>query len=122
MTSSFSDMGLHSQNEQVQAVRDGRADVAISAIVMTPKREELVDFTIPYFDSGLQIMVRVEHTEPFRTTVASLFSPALRRLLFAGAIAVFLLAHVLWLVERRRNPGFQKGYVKGIGEGSGASS
>ncbi len=115
--SSSLDLGLHSQSDQVQAVANGKVDVAISAIVMTPEREEKVDFTIPYLDSGLQIMVRVDRTEPFWTTVVSLFSPALRKLLAAGAIAVFLLAHVLWFIERRRNPSFQKGYLRGIGEG-----
>jgi polar amino acid transport system substrate-binding protein len=46
------EMGLHSEKEQLQAVQHGDADAAISAIAMTAEREELVDFSLAYFDSG----------------------------------------------------------------------
>src|SRR3954454_16291257 len=37
--------------------------------------------------------------------------------LVAGAAILIVLAHVLWLVERRENPLFQRGYLRGVGEG-----
>jgi ABC-type amino acid transport substrate-binding protein len=111
------EMGLHSEREQLQAVQRGDADVAISAIAITEEREELVDFSMPYFDSGLQIIVRDESDSPFVTTMGSLFSPAIRQLIGVGVIIVVLLANALWLVERRSNPYFQKGYLPGIMEG-----
>jgi len=41
------------QPNLLPAVQHGDADVAIAAITMTPERENVVDFSIPYFDSGL---------------------------------------------------------------------
>src|SRR5260221_9433207 len=43
--------------DQLQSVKSGKADAAIAAITITKEREADVDFTQPYFDSGLQIMV-----------------------------------------------------------------
>jgi len=105
------------QPELLQAVQRGDADVAIAAITMTPEREMLVDFSHPYFDSGLQIMVRAQEESRFLTTLWSIPWQAIGHL-FAAAIAiVFLLANVLWLIERRRSSNFTKGYLRAIGEG-----
>src|SRR5262245_46271858 len=95
VTSSF--VEFKSSAEQLQAVERGDVDVAISAITMTAEREELVDFSHPYFDSGLQIMVRTQGDDAW-VTLRSLVSPALRRFLGATVIIVFLFANVLWLV------------------------
>src|SRR5262249_922774 len=115
VSSSF--VELKTSSEQLQAVQRGDADVAISAITMTVEREELVDFSHPYFDSGLQIMVRTHGDDSFLNTIRSILSPALRHFLGAAVIIVFLLANVLWLVERRTNPHFQRGYGRGVLEG-----
>ena len=50
--SAWTDVGPSA--DQIQAVRRGDADVAISAITITQEREKVVDFSHPYFDSGLQ--------------------------------------------------------------------
>ena len=111
------DLGQGSDEAQVQAVRDGTADMAMSAIAMTPAREELVDFSMAYFDSGLQIMVRPETASAWRATAAAVFTRANGEILLVGALTVLLLANVLWLVERRNNPYFQRGYPRGVLEG-----
>src|SRR5215470_10823043 len=36
--------------DQLQFVKSGKADVAIAAITITKEREDIVDFTQPYFD------------------------------------------------------------------------
>ena len=41
-------------------VERGDADVAIGLLVMTPEDEKRVDFSHPYLESGLQIMVRAQ--------------------------------------------------------------
>ena len=45
-------------DDRFSKVERGDADVAIGLLVMTPEDEKRVDFTHPYLDSGLQIMVR----------------------------------------------------------------
>ena len=103
--------------ELIPAVQRGEADVAIAAITMTPEREQLVDFAYPYFDSGLQIMVRVGHDSRLVELLESFPWPTLGELLVVSLVIVLLLAHVLWLIERRVNPLFKKPYIRGIGEG-----
>lgn len=105
------------QPELLQAVQRGDADVAIAAITMTPEREMLVDFSHPYFDSGLQIMVRVQQESHFLSTFRSIPWQAIGQLFAIAIVIVFLLANVLWLIERRRNSNFMKGYLRAIGEG-----
>jgi polar amino acid transport system substrate-binding protein len=104
------------QSDLVEAVRRGEADVAIAAIAMTSEGEKLVDFSHAYFDSGLQIMVRARTENRFFATLHSV--PWLTVLQFLGAAVLiyFALANVLWLIERRSNPEFQKTYVRALGE------
>lgn len=102
--------------ELLEAVRHGDADVAIAGLVLTTEAEGLVDFSHPYYNSGLQIMVRAEQESSFGDLLRAIPWGAIAKL-FASALAVvFLLANVLWLIERRRNPDFQRGYLRGMGE------
>ena len=113
----FTWIDVGSMADQIQAVRRGDADVAISAITITEEREKLVDFSHPFFDSGLQIMVRARAERPLLDSFRFLPWVALAQLLGAAILLMLVLANVLWLIERRRNPAFGKGYVVGIGEG-----
>jgi polar amino acid transport system substrate-binding protein len=111
---------VKSDEEQLQAVQSGDADVAIAAISMTPERERMVDFSLPYFDSGLQVAVRVQPNRPVLNALQSLgglLSPAILQFFAGVLVLVFVLANVLWFVERRSNPAFQNGYLRGLGEG-----
>ena len=42
----------------ISALQTGRVDGAVAAITMTSEREETMDFSHPYYDSGLMLMVR----------------------------------------------------------------
>jgi ABC-type amino acid transport substrate-binding protein len=99
------------------AVRRGDADVAIAAITMTPERENVVDFSLGYFDSGLQIMVRSRNESGFVSSLRAIPWLAIGELLGAALIVVLLLANLVWLLERRQDPAFQKPYLRAIGEG-----
>lgn len=99
------------------AVSHGDVDVAIAAITMTPERENAVDFSIPYFDSGLQIMVRANNDSSFMSMLRSVPWLAVAQLVGVTAAILFVLANIVWLAERRRDATFQKPYFKAIGEG-----
>jgi len=102
------------QADLLPAVQRGDADVAIAAITMTPQREKQVDFSLPYFDAGLQIMVRSHSESGFFVAVPWL---AIGQLLVVAAIIVFALANLVWLLERKHNRDFQKPWLRAIGEG-----
>jgi len=44
----------------IPALQSGSLDVAIAAITINAEREQIIDFSYPYFDSGLSIMVKTE--------------------------------------------------------------
>ncbi|WP_322032064.1 transporter substrate-binding domain-containing protein [Paraburkholderia sp. J76] len=98
-------------------VQSGNADAAISAITMTPERESRVDFSIPYFDSGLQIMVHARNDNSFLATIRSIPWLAIGQFVGVAAAIVFLLANVVWLMEKKDDRSFQKPYWRAIGEG-----
>lgn len=108
---------LSTQADLLLAVQRGDADVAIAAITMTPEREKVIDFSLPYFDSGLQIMVRARNESAFLATFCSIPWLVIGQLLGVAVGLVFVLANAVWLIERKHDPNFQKPYVRAIGEG-----
>lgn len=104
--------------EQIDAVEAGEADIGIAAITITREREDRVDFSQPYFRSGLGILARNDvKTSLWSSLQQTLFS---RRLLGLFALllgALFVAANVIWLVERKQNPDFPQDYLHGIWEG-----
>jgi ABC-type amino acid transport substrate-binding protein len=103
--------------DQLQAVSSGKADAAIAAITITRERENSVDFTQPYFDSGLQIMVHDQGGNHLLDVFDSIPWSTIGVLLGAFLAIMFVMANVLWLVERQTSEDFRKSYLKAIGEG-----
>jgi len=118
-----SDLGLEYEwvkvgkvTEQLAAVQDGSADVAIAGISMTPEREMVIDFSHPYFDAGLQIMTTTQPTVTPGSLIAIIFSPELLRILGFGLLTLLVMAHFIWLVERKSSEGMPRAYLPGIWE------
>lgn len=107
---------LSTVGELLDAVQTGDADAAIAGITITEQREEVIDFSFPYFDSGLQIMVRNDGASPLSNALRAILSPEMLQFLGGFIVLILLMAHGLWLIERRRNPQFPRGYFKGIGQ------
>jgi polar amino acid transport system substrate-binding protein len=106
-----------SLSQVLQAVKDGRAEAAIAAISMTAERDAYLDFTYPYFDSGLQIMLRQRPRLSFFQGISLITTPFLLEVVLLGALAGLLMGHMIWLVERRSNPKFPQKYFPGVWEG-----
>ena len=47
----------------IPAVQTGSQEIAIAGTTITDERSEVVDFSDPYYDSGLQIIVRADNEE-----------------------------------------------------------
>ena len=107
---------FNSVDEQIQAIQSGAVDVAFSAISMTAERERVVDFTQPYYISGLRILTLPPEQQPLRDLLTPLWSIALIRLLTASIVCALILAHIIYFMERRINPQFSKGYLRGLWE------
>jgi ABC-type amino acid transport substrate-binding protein len=103
--------------DQLEAVGDGRADAAVAAITITKEREQNVDFSFPYFESGLGILTARQNDMPVLDALALAFSPALLRLLAFVLALLIIVGHLVWLFERNRNPDFPKDYLHGVWAG-----
>jgi ABC-type amino acid transport substrate-binding protein len=103
--------------QQLAAVQSGDADVAIAGISITSEREAQVDFSLPHFDSGLQIMARADRGVTLLDIVNQFLSPALLQTMVLMATTIFITANLIWLIERRRNSeDFPKPYLRGLWE------
>lgn len=92
-------------------------DVGVSGIAMTSRREQKMDFTHAYFESGLQIMTYEDETRVNEDNILSFFSLKAVLVVFGLLFIVLIPAHIIWFIERRRNSShFPQTYIKGIFE------
>ncbi|GAC1363018.1 MAG: hypothetical protein NVSMB32_04100 [Actinomycetota bacterium] len=103
--------------QPVDSVEQGQADLALAGISITSAREKKVDFSLPMYHSGLQVLVPSsgEQTSPL-----SAAAPVLGRLvpiLIFVALLLAVVAHIIWLVERDNPEHFPRSYREGIVEG-----
>ena len=110
--------GVNTIAKLLDEVKRGTADIAIAGIGMTSKREQDLDFSHSFFESGLQIMVSRDFDTPLGAIFAKVFSILLSPGLAYGVglflIVLLIAAHIIWLLERRHNPQFSRGYFSGI--------
>ena len=103
--------------ELLEAVQSGAADVGVGAISITPDREKLMDFSHPFFKSGLQVMARSKGEAGAFSAFRALLNRNVAEVGIVLLLAVFLISHILWVVERKINPeSFPEGYVRGVWE------
>jgi ABC-type amino acid transport substrate-binding protein len=104
------------------AISRGEGDVAIAAITITAARERQMDFSHPYFRSGLQILVRNDGgglLSQAGEVLGSLFnSRSFRLALWTLLFIVLAAAHVIWLLERGRNEHFSRRWPRGVWDGA----
>jgi polar amino acid transport system substrate-binding protein len=113
----FSWTVLPTQAALLGAMERGDADVAIAAITMIPEREKIVDFSVAYFDSGLQIIVRAQNESSLMAALQSVPWWAIGQLVGISIVIVLILANLILLIDRKRDPAFQKPYLRALGEG-----
>ncbi|MBP0000958.1 MAG: glycine betaine/L-proline ABC transporter substrate-binding protein ProX [Cyanobacteria bacterium SID2] len=101
-------------------IERGQVDIAVSGISITAERERRFDFSYPFFQSGLQVMVSVERNTLMGIVIATISGIVISPQLYYGiggfVTILFVVAHIIWLVERRNNPDFPSKYWPGIGE------
>lgn len=101
----------------VSDTASGRIDVMLGPLAVTEARERQVDFTQPILTSGMRIAVPGETGRWWLAPLAPLFSREMLALGLAIVGLVIVSAHVLWAVERYRNPAaFPVGYREGVWE------
>ena len=104
--------------ELIAATRDQKVSVAVSAIGMTAERNAVIEFSYPFFGTGLAMAVKTGESGGLWEFLRRLLSRSFLR--SAGILfAVLLIAGVLiWAAEHRSNPRqFGGSAADGIGAG-----
>ncbi len=82
-----------------------KVDAGVSAISITSDRSEVLDFSQPILNAGLQIAVAsgtVQRSQPgLADFVKLLFSKTMAVWLFAALTLTVIPAHIIWMLERR---------------------
>ena len=97
------ELGLEAMLQQTAA---GGVDLAAAALTVTAEREQRLDFTHPFFTSGLGVAIPQHAGLSWLTALQGIFSQAF--LQAAGALlgVLTLVGVLVWALERRRNEQF----------------
>lgn len=117
MEQAFQYQPYPSVEAMLAAVKQGEVDLAIGAITVNAKREQIVDFSHPFFTTGLGIATR-EGSGGWWVTVKRLASWEFMSAIFTLTMVLLLVGVVIWLLERHRNPEqFGGSNAQGVGNG-----
>ena len=101
--------------EVLNAVVTGECDINFSGITITAEREKRVDFSHPFFDSGLMIAVKESPDNKTLNLILKILK------VIGYSVIVFLIgltvvAHAIWFLEKNDNDpkSFPTNYRKGI--------
>ena len=105
--------------DTLRLLQTGEVDAGIAALSVTGPREDFLDFSHPYYVTGLAQAFAETSSSPWLSTIKAFFS--IEFLSAVGSLAVVLLAagFCVWLFERRANPDeFGHGdWRRGLGDG-----
>jgi ABC-type amino acid transport substrate-binding protein len=119
--------GFQSEIRQVQtvpqmldALKAREADVAIAAISITAERHAFMDFSQPYYDSGLQILVATNAQRSGSLTAnlaRTFFNWTTFKVIAVLTLVMLIISHLVWWFERRRNAEmYPESYRAGVWE------
>lgn len=98
--------------DMLARVEGGAVDGAIANISITAAREEVMDFSLPIFESGIQILAPNALDGPGLWT--SLRHSGLGLWIGGLVVALLMSGLVMWLAERRHQAYFNRPFVRAI--------
>lgn len=118
------DLHLHYrlvEEPDVQGLLDGVAagkfDVAVAALTVTAGRERILDFTQPFYATGLGIAVPVGGEASWLPIIRTMTSFGFAQAIMALIGLALGVGFLVWLFERRHNEDFGGGVAKGLSSG-----
>ena len=106
-------------DSNIKAVADGKIDLAIGPISITPDRvaKKGIEFTQPYFYAEEGVLVPSQPPGLW-ARIKPLFGVAALSSITFLLFTLFCVGNLIWLAERKRNPEhFPPQYIKGLGNG-----
>lgn len=104
-------------DELLEGLHDGSLDVAVTSLTITTERERKVDFSHPFYWSGLAIATPAQFEVGVLGVLKGFATMRLFRALALMIGLVWLAGALVWFFERHRNPEhFGGGTLRGMGE------
>ena len=100
----------------LEAASNGKIDVAVAPLTITSEREKQLDFTQPFFITGLSIATPAKEEGGFIKILDRISSMEFLNVVGILALLLFAIGFITWFFERKKNRGqFGDGITKGIG-------
>ncbi len=101
----------------VQGVADGRYDISVGALTVTPQREQVVDFTHPFHTTGFGIVVG-KAPPSWLLLLRNFFTWSFLQAVLLLLALLAVIGLLFWLAERKHNKEeFGGGTLSGIASG-----
>jgi ABC-type amino acid transport substrate-binding protein len=109
---------VSSAQEIIDALKNKTADVGVGAISVTAKREEVIDFTQPFYESGLQVLVNGgsgSFADSIFSLIGNLFNVELVGAFALLMVTMLIISHLVWRFEHPLNGDqWPEDYKKGM--------
>lgn len=89
--------------EMLDGVASGELDAAVGAITISAKREEQMDFSHPFYSTGLGIVSTSRESAGWMKILLAFFSWEFLEAVFALAAVLLAAGAAVWFFERRKN-------------------
>lgn len=111
---------VSSAKEMVGALESKGADVAVGALSITSEREKVIDFSQPFYESGLQIAVSRQAgglASTIWAVVSNVFNWQLVSGIAIALVVMFIISHLVWMYEHPVNEEmWPRSYLAGMAE------
>jgi ABC-type amino acid transport substrate-binding protein len=100
----------------VDATADKSIEIAVTNLTITRKRADRIDFTQPWFDAGLRILVPDNQGATFSEVLTGLSDSGYLRAYGWLALVIVVATVLMTLFDRRFDKNFPKGWPEGVSE------
>ena len=98
----------------VDAVAQGKVDIAVAALTVTSDREQKMDFTSAFYGTGLGIAVAAGGAANWAPVMRALTSFGFLQSVLALIGLALVVGLLVWMLERRHNEEFGGSVAKGL--------
>jgi polar amino acid transport system substrate-binding protein len=109
----FIPMGENVENA-VNAVSEKKLDVLLGPITVTYSRLQKVDFSRPFMINKVVVLERGLPLNQFGSLLLMVLAKAFNTFFLIIAVVFFIIAHIIWLLERKTLKEYGQGYFRGI--------
>ncbi|MCP4582740.1 MAG: transporter substrate-binding domain-containing protein [candidate division Zixibacteria bacterium] len=100
----------------IDGLQDGTLDASVAALTITSEREHVIDFTHPFYNTGLGIATITKGEGTITRALSRVLSFQFFKVVFALVVVLLFIGILVWLFERKKNKKqFGGGFLRGVG-------